>query len=813
MNSLDAMRKCRGTGVRFALVLAVSLAVFALHASAQTAPIIPVTESADGEEMVQLDFSDVEISALIDTIARLTGKNFIYDDRVRGRVTIVSPSPVTIEQAYAVFESVLKVKGFTAIPGPGGVTKVIPVRDAKESNLETVRGSAPSPNRDFFVTRLIPLSYIDAESITNTIKPLVSKDASMVPYPPTNTIIITDTASNIQRILTILDVIDIETHKEELAVIKIRYADASTLGEQVAEIYQAEVAGSTQRRPTRTRRAAGKAAPASTASTGAGRTPIRIITDERTNSLLILATRNQLVNIRDLVRQLDVPVLGAGRIHVYYLKHADAEELAQTVNSLLQGQSRTGTVGRTGAAAAAPQTLRSAITELAEGITITADPATNSLVMQASKEAYDTLASVIAALDIPRPQVLVEALIMEVDITDSLSLGFSAALEYINGNLDLAINTAAKGLTAGIASFPIPGIPGSLTAGQANQENGIYYSAIINAASSDGNVNILSAPHILTSDNEEAEIRVGDNIPIITSRVDAAQGGPSLSASVNVERKDIGVTLRVTPQISEGNTLRLKIFQEISSVNEALTNLTGTADQVGVALSNRQVENTVVVADGETVVIGGLIGEKYGETVDKVPWLGDIPFLGWAFKTTKETTEKKNLLIFLTPHIIRSEADMEFATVRKREEFEQNSGEMIHRSDVIRRTDEVEPSPIRRRLIQHQRQYPQKRMQEIEVARAETRARSKELETTPGPTYIIRSGVFGDEGGATKTLTRLVDSGYDGTLVAEETDGRLFFEIQIGPYRDIEEARQTSIVLREAYGLDPSLIILEEEAP
>ena len=304
----------------------------------------------------------------------------------------------------------------------------------------------------------------------------------------------------------------------------------------------------------------------------------------------------------------------------------------------------------------------------------------------------------IGALDIARPQVLVEALIMEIDLSDSLDLGFSAAIQYINANLDLAVNTAATGLTAGIASFPIPSLPGSINdrAGVATPKKGLYYDAIIKAAATDGNINILSAPHILTSDNEEAEIRVGDNIPIITSRVDAATGGPSLSASVNVERKDIGVTLRVTPQISEGNMLRLKIFQEITQVNEALTKATGSADQVGVALSNRQVDNTVVVADGETVVIGGLIQEKYAETVDKVPWLGDIPFLRMGLQEPpRKPRTSGNLLIFLTPHIIRSLEDMEYASVRKREEFEQKLRRThpSQRCHPALRRDGTQPNP------------------------------------------------------------------------------------------------------------------------
>jgi general secretion pathway protein D len=196
-----------------------------------------------GDELVQLDFRDVELTVVIETIARITGQNFIYDDRVRGRVTIVSPSEVSVDQAFAVFESVLKVKGFTAVPGPGGVLKIVPVRDAKESSIETIKDGRRSRNRDNFVTRLVPLLYIDADAITNTIKPLVSKEASMVAYPPTNTIIITDTEANIRRLLSILEAIDVETYKEELAVIKVEYADAATLGEQISEIYGANVTG------------------------------------------------------------------------------------------------------------------------------------------------------------------------------------------------------------------------------------------------------------------------------------------------------------------------------------------------------------------------------------------------------------------------------------------------------------------------------------------------------------------------------------------------------------------------------------------
>jgi type II secretory pathway component GspD/PulD (secretin) len=401
---------------------------------------------------------------------------------------------------------------------------------------------------------------------------------------------------------------------------------------------------------------------------------------------------------------------------------------------------------------------------------------------------------------------------MEVDVTDSIDLGFDGAMRYINGSVDLYVSTAAGALTAGVASFPVPGLGGPAGVGLATK-NGTYYTAVINAAARDANINILSAPHILTSDNEEATIKIGDNIPIVTSRVEAAAGAPALSSSVNVERKDIGVTLRVTPQISEGDALRLKIFQSISQVNEALTAVTGAATEVGVALSDREVENTVVVNDGETVVIGGLISERFVDEVNKVPWLGDIPFLGWLFKTISKKNQKINLLIFLTPHIIRSAEDLEYETVRKREEFEMSSGEYIDPIEAQRGTPNEKNSPVRNRLLTHSKRYPQDRMREIESARNEDSAKIEAARLVPVTQYGVRAGVFSDERTAAATLTRLIDSGYDGTLSSSQTGGVLLFEIQIGPYNDLEGAEQTFEILRDAYSLDPAITILETKGP
>ncbi len=783
---------------------------------------------SEGSELVQLDFKDVELAAVIETIARITGQNFIYDDRVRGRVTIVSPSEVSVDQAFAVFESVLKIKGFTAVPGPGGVLKIVPVRDAKESSIKTIKDNRPSPNRDSFVTRLVPLLYIDAEAITNTIKPLVSKDASMVAYAPTNTIILTDTEANIRRLLSILEAIDIKTYKEELAVIKIEYADATTLGEQISEIYGASVT-STGGQPSaaRSRRSSSRRSnttPTTPGPTGSPESKVRIMTDERTNSLLVLASRTAVTDIRELVRKLDVPLVGGGRIHVYYLSHADSEELASTLSSMLSGQERSSpTPGRTGAAGGQVQNLRSQVTALAEGITLSPDPATNSLVIQASKEAYEALVAVIEKLDIPRPQVLVEALIIEVDITDGLDLGVSWTINAINGDQQFYFTTAqaavggSAGDIAGVISQAFKTGTDGITPSEEGA-SGTNYDAVIQAAAKDTNLNVVSSPHILTSDNEEAEIRIGNNIPIITSRVNSATGNSAgLASSVNVERQDIGVTLRVTPQISEGDTLRLKIFQELTDINSALQDGVGTADEVGVALFNRQIENTVVVKDGETVVVGGLISDRWQDDEFKVPYLGDIPGLGWAFKTNSKELRKINLLVFLTPHIIRNAAEMEFETIRKRMDFENDLGETYQTDpdadQALTKTDgQIDRgiNPAYDALREHSGRYSPRRRLELETQfRDQERMADKIAAQETGPSaYGLRVELYDDESKAAAALVELIDAGYDGTVMSSNAGGGVVYELLTGPYQDLKAAQMEAEVLTKVYEFAPVVTVL-----
>lgn len=804
-------------------------------------------QSGGESELVNLDFNDVELNVVIDTISRMTGYNFIYDDRVRGRVTIVSPTEVTVDQAFAVFESVLKVKGFSLVLGPGNTYKVIPIRDVKESSIDTIQGAGRSPNRDRFVTRLIPLRFIDAEAITNTIKPLVSKDALIVAYQPTNTIIVTDSESNIRRLMQILDAIDVESFRQELAVIKIEHADAATLGDQLSEIYGGSVTAQAGGANAGQRRARARQAAAAgqvqngvmgAAGTGAIGPEISILPDERTNSLLVMASRQQLEDIRGLIDKLDVPVRGQGRIQVYYLKYADSEELAETLNSLLGGGGGGGGGGGArsslpGAASNAMQSLRSTVTPLSEGVTITADPATNALVIQASKEAYETLRQVIEKLDISRPQVLVEALIVEVDVTDALDLGFGAAYRFVNGDMDMLIATGAASAVPGVGLatqiFDSQNFtnPNNIDKPGTAPDRGKYGDNLkigVTASKTDNDVNIVSAPHILTSDNEEAEIKIGQNIPIVSGSTQApitggGTSGNQFAVAQQVQRQDVGVTLRVTPQISEGDTLRMEIFQELTEVAEAAAGV--DVNQVGPTLSSRKVENTVVVHDGETVAIGGLISEVYSDNVSGVPWLADIPFLGWAFKTKSKDLRKINLIVFLTPHIVRSADDLEQNTIRKRIELEESTDEDERKHyPELAKVDKKRSSQsfaAAEELNAHAERYPVERMRELEqkqVSERDARDEKARREAEAGiQRYVIDVSTYLDETEATEQLVTLIDAGYDGSLASRESNGRLVFTIQVGPFEDLWEAEQAAQTLDEAYGFESTVALQRREEP
>lgn len=618
-------------------------------------------------DKVSLDFKDIELADLIQTVSELTGKNFLYDDTVKGKATIISPAPMSLDEAYKLFLTVLNVKGYTVVPS-GKVFKVVPLSTAKESNLPLAtegRGYAG----DDFVTRLIPLSHIDATVLATTVlAPLVPKTSNVVAYAPSNTLIITDSAANIERLLKIIRELDIASGLESLEVIPLKFASADEIAQVATQVLSQVVAS-----PRRGRSAATPQAGGAQLS--------KVLPFARTNALVVMATLEDMETVRRLVADLDTrPSQERSNINVYYLENADAETLAKTLNEILTGikaQTQGRTPGRPAQAAATPNPAAPLSNE---PVSITADKPTNSLIINATPEDFNTIKGIISQLDIKRKQVFVEALILELsmDATQRLGASLQGAINIgddslIFGASNLNTGSATLGDLRTVGGTPsllgrtIEGIllgglfnPITVTGLDGQQTTVPALSALIDLSKTNTDVNILSAPRLLTSDNEEAEIIVGSNVPIITQRLNAATGGTdTLSQSVSVERKDVALTLRFTPQVTEGNLVRLNVYQEITNLaSSSVQASVGSVEQVGPALTKRLVRNTVLAENGRTVVLGGLIGTNQQNTISKVPLLGDIPGLGWLFKRTRTREEKTNLLIFITPKIIKDAQDL-----------------------------------------------------------------------------------------------------------------------------------------------------------
>jgi len=602
---------------------------------------------------VTLNFQNVELIDMIGTISELTGKNFVYDEAVRGKVSIVSPKPVSVDEAYRLFSTVLKVKGFTIIPS-GKVNKIISIRRAKEENLPISDGENLGEQ---FITRLIELKNLDATVVANTIlRPLMPKTSHVVAHEPTNTVVITDSAANIRRLAQILSSLDRSWVGEKMEIVPLRFSEAEETAKLVMQILEG-----------------GGAAPVRGAKPGATvqkKVRGQVLPYERTNKLMLLGDEKFILQTKKLIAQLDEKAdLGRAGVHVYYLEHAEAEGLSETLNKIIAGAKK---------GLAAKQDKGSG--EIFGEVAITADKPTNALIVNATSEDYANVQGLIKQLDIKRKQVFVEALILELSMDALMDLGTSLQGAIDTGSDSLIFGTSNAG-SKGLATFtPTAGVPnvlaqavdGILLGGMFNPITTVIngetvtvpaLSALIGLSQVDSDVNVLSAPRLLTSDNEEAEIVVGKNVPIITSKSTDNAGNPINS----VERQDAALTLRFTPQITEGNLVRLKIFQEISAVTDSV----GTVDEVGPTFKKTLLRNTIVARDGETVVLGGLFQTDTTRSVTKVPLLGDIPILGHLFKRTKDVENKTSLLIFITPRVIRNSEDLDRITQENRASLDQ----------------------------------------------------------------------------------------------------------------------------------------------
>ncbi len=521
------------------------------------------------DDYITLNFSNIDIAALVKVMSEFTRKNFILDEKVTGKVTLMTPTKISPEEAYQVFLSALEIKGFTAVED-GRIIRIVPTSSVRQSGLRVMQDG--DMTGEGYVTKLIRMNYVNPQEIVRTLTPLITKDGNLIAYPATNSLIITDAVSAIRKI-------------------------------------------------------------------------------ER------------------LIAALDVPTpTGKGKINVYYLKHASSEDIAKVMQALVSRLPVPPAGG--GAQPVGPSTI------LEGAVTITADKPTNSLIIVASPIDYETMKDVIQKLDIRRRQVYVEAAIIEMGLTKSRELGFefqAANLDKLSNNQTMAVGGTNFGgigqatLNGPAAFANFNGLAVGAVKGTFMFKGTEYLNigALLRAIQSDSDVNVLSTPNILTSDNQKAEIMVGQNVPFTTGQMQNATTG-SGSTFNTVERKDVGIKLSITPQISSDDTVRLDVNQEISDVVPA-----SYLNPSGLVTNKRSAITTVVVKDRETMVIGGLIRDNLMTSESKVPLLGDIPLLGWLFKYKTTKIEKVNLILFITPYIIKNEEDAQDITRRKAEAFEQ----------------------------------------------------------------------------------------------------------------------------------------------
>jgi len=729
---------------------------------------VKAAETRVPPDQITMNFQNVDIPVLAKFISEITGKNFIIDESVRGKVTIISPSKVTPDQAYSLFQSVLQIKGFTTVLA-GKVIKIVPARNVRSDAPLTESQLPADLHGDEYVTRMVKLKNVDAASLVGVVQPMVSHDGLVAAYPEDNTLIITDDAYNVQRLLQIIGSLDIQGVQANVAVIPLKLAFAGELAPEIEQIMAAR-SGSTST-PQGPRPGMGVVAPTASGPSGG----FKVIPDERTNSLIVLAGPLQLREIKDVVAKLDiVPPNVTSRIHVYRLKNAQALEMVQVMNNLLNGGSSPSTLspqtgrgslgrgsslgmmgggmggmgggmgggfggmggmsggyggssmggmgggmgggmmssmggmggvsggmgsgmgmmsgnssGNTGSASASTSGGKGS--NFTNPVNITADPATNALVVSASPQDWQTLKQIIDELDVPRVQVFVQAVIVEVSAERSRQLGveFNASTGISNstiglgtmnyGNLQNALGNplGLSGLGLGLASGSLCSVPSTLAAGVASTGTvGAAAAstitipcdlALLEALETDTHSNVLSAPTLLTADNEEAMIVVGQNLPFVGSA--SANAGLPGQIFNSVERQNVGITLDIVPQVSEGDYVKLDLYEEVSNVVGSTVN-----NPLGPTTTIRSASTSVMVQNHRTAVIGGLLSSQDSASKQGIPYISDIPVIGNLFSFKQTDRQKDNLIVFLTPHVIRNRTQLRALALDERHKFIQSIG-------------------------------------------------------------------------------------------------------------------------------------------
>jgi general secretion pathway protein D len=620
----------------FSRLLSIIIFALAISFSASAA------DKSKDREKVTLNFVGADIQSVVKSVSLITGKNFILDPRVSGTVNIISATPVDKDLVYPILLSALRLQGFTAVEGPG-VIKIVPEADAKLNNSPTIDGVNKFKG-DQLITQVFALKHESAAQLLPVLRPLIAPNNVINAYPNNNTLVITDYAENLRRIDKIIQSIDVAPNAE-IDVIRLKYASAIEISQLLPRLMPE--AAAQQNIP-------------------GGQPKLALAVDARINGLIVRGENQaMLAKVRKLVESLDVETSETGNIRVVYLRNAEAVKVAETLRGILGG----GTGGNSQPAAQpvpqpaggqpGAQSVAAAIVNIPQtsgGGTIQAYAATNSLVIVAPDYVYNGLRGVIDKLDARRAQVFVEALVVEVSTNKASEFGIQwqelsgindtgvrgiGGTNFNTGGSNNNIGAVATNITGAGPGLNIGILKGKISIGGVNILN---LGVLARALEADGNVNILSTPNILTVDNEEAKIVVGQNVPFITGTQTATTGGLA-NPFQTIERKDVGLQLKVKPMVSEGGTVKLTLSQEVSSL--------GANSTAGFITNKRSIDSTILVDDGQIVVLGGLIQDEVRVNVDQVPVLGNIPLLGNLFKYEKRTRDKVNLMVFIRPVILR----------------------------------------------------------------------------------------------------------------------------------------------------------------
>jgi len=587
------------------------------------------------KNLIAVNLQDVELANVVKFISDATGKNFIFDETLKGRITIIAPSKISADEAFSLFTSVLNLKGYTLVPAPGNLLKIVPSGQAKSLSPEFGEEKAT----DAYITKLIPLSYISAENALKFFQPLISKEGHISVFGTGNYLLLVENALNIQRIEHILSFVDQPLVKDDPEIYPIKNGVAEDMAKMINDSLQKKD------------------------KAGIGGDDVRVMADTRLNALILIGSSYAKESIKKLIALLDVPQLEqTGSIKVYFLENADATELSKVLDSVVKG---------------IEEKVKPPQGQDTKGkVIITADKATNSLIINAPAGLYQNLLGIIKDLDKRRKQVYVEAMIVEASLDKLKELGSKWRIIAENNGEPVFVSgfgtmdsNAMVDIISGLAGFSVGGMGNFLdvpiTVGTETFTLTVPgFSALFSLNEFRDAINVLSTPQILTSDNKEAEIIVGENVPFLSKR-ESDPARPDSLFSV-IERKDVGITLKLTPQITEGEYVKLDIYQEISALKQE-SNVIVLAQ--GPTTTKRSTKTSVVVKDNQTVVISGLMQEKSEEIITKVPLLGDIPFLGYLFKFKSYNTQKTNLLVFLTPHVIRDSVALASLSNSKKSDF------------------------------------------------------------------------------------------------------------------------------------------------